>query len=61
MAFDDGSICTTHSLAKVPFVIADEKVKLKENGDLTNVAPTILEYMDISIPLQMTAESLLEN
>jgi len=61
MLNDDGSICTTHSLAKVPFVIADEKVKLKENGDLTNVAPTILEYMDISIPLQMTAESLLEN
>ncbi|MBE6148743.1 MAG: 2,3-bisphosphoglycerate-independent phosphoglycerate mutase [Firmicutes bacterium] len=56
---EDGSVCTTHSLAKVPFIIADSKVVLKENGDLTNVAPTILDYMDISIPIQMTADSLI--
>ena len=56
---EDGSICTTHSLEKVPFIINDAKVKLKENGDLTNIAPTILDYMDISIPTQMTADSLL--
>lgn len=60
MINDDGSVCTTHSLAKVPFVISDNKVQLKEIGDLTNVAPTILDYMDISVPIQMTADSLLE-
>ena len=57
---EDGSICTTHSLAKVPFIIGDNKVKLRDDGDLTNVAPTILDYMNISIPSQMTADSLLE-
>ena len=56
----DGSICTTHSLEKVPFIIGDNKVKLREDGDLTNVAPTILEYMNIAIPSQMTSESLIE-
>ena len=56
---EDGTPCTTHSLAKVPFIIGDSKVKLMDDGDLTNVAPTILEYMDIAIPSQMTSESLL--
>ena len=55
----DGSICTTHSLEKVPFVINDPKVVLKEDGNLSNVAATILDYMDISIPLQMESESLI--
>ena len=55
----DGTPCTTHSLEKVPFIINDSKVSLKEDGDLTNVAPTILDYMDISIPEQMTSDSIL--
>ena len=59
MLNEDGSVCTTHSLALVPFVINDPKVKLKDNGDLSNVAPTILDYMDISIPVEMTSDSLL--
>jgi len=51
---------TTHSISKVPFIITDEKIKLKSNGDLTQVAPTILEYMDIAIPKEMKeTESLL--
>ncbi len=56
----DGTPCTTHSLAKVPFVVNDPKVHFRENGNLTNVAPTILDYMDIAIPSQMTSNSILE-
>lgn len=59
MLNSDGSICTTHSLAKVPFISSDEKVSFKDDGDLTNVAPTILDYMDISIPEEMESNSLL--
>ncbi|MCI8394900.1 MAG: 2,3-bisphosphoglycerate-independent phosphoglycerate mutase [Bacilli bacterium] len=52
---------TTHTTSLVPFIITDEKVKLKEIGDLTQVAPTILEYMDIAIPKEMKeTESLFE-
>ena len=41
-----------NTINPVPFIITDNKVKI-ENGDLTNVAPTILKYMDISIPKEM--------
>lgn len=51
---------TTHSLAKVPFILVDENIKLKESGDLTNIAPTILDYMDIAKPKEMKdSESLI--
>ena len=56
----DGSPCTTHTTSKVPFIIVDNKIKLKETGTLVNVAPTILDYMDIAIPSEMAdTESLL--
>lgn len=49
----DGSPCTTHSLAKVPFIIKDNKVGLLSEGTLANVAPTILDYLDIAVPKDM--------
>lgn len=52
MLDENNNPVTTHSLAKVPFIISDQKVKLKE-GDLTMVAPTILKYLDIKIPDEM--------
>lgn len=56
----DGSPCTTHTNSKVPFIITDNKIKLKKSGTLVNVAPTILDYMDIAIPSEMAdTESLL--
>ena len=55
-----GEPVTTHTTSKVPFIITDQNIKLKEDGDLTNVAPTILEYMDIAIPKEMReTESLI--
>lgn len=60
MLNENNEIITTHSLSKVPFIITDENIKLKKNGDLTNVAPTLLKYMDIAIPKEMTdAKSLI--
>lgn len=51
---------TTHTLEKVPFIIVDNNLKLKNEGDLTNIAPTILEYMDIAKPKEMKdTESLI--
>ena len=49
-----GNPVTTHTTSKVPFIITDLNVELKKSGDLTNVAPTILEYMDIAVPEEMT-------
>ena len=60
MINEDGSICTTHTTSLVPFIICDGKVKLKSSGSLVNVAPTILDYMDIAVPKDMEGtESLL--
>jgi len=52
--YDENKVpVTTHTLSKVPFVILDNKVKLADDGSLVNVAPTILEYMDIAVPKEM--------
>jgi 2,3-bisphosphoglycerate-independent phosphoglycerate mutase len=53
MIDDNNEKVTTHTLSKVPFIITDNSVSLKDSGDLTNVAPTILEYMDIAKPVEM--------
>ena len=54
----DNNIITQNTLSPVPFIIMDKKVSLK-NGALTNVAPTILKYMDIAIPKEMKKEEIL--
>ena len=48
-----GNPVTTHTTSKVPFIITDTNVSLKKSGSLVNVAPTILEYMDIALPEEM--------
>ena len=53
MIDDNGEIVTTHTTSPVPFILLDKKITLKEKGDLTNIAPTILKYMDIAIPKEM--------
>ena len=55
----DGSPNTAHSLNPVPvIVLGQENVSLK-NGTLRDVAPTIIDMMDISKPEEMTGESLI--
>jgi len=53
MLDEKGSPVTTHTTSKVPFIITDSKIKLEETGDLTNVSPTVLEYMEIATPKEM--------
>ena len=55
MINEDGSVCTSHTTSLVPFIICDDKIKIKSKGSLVNVAPTILDYMDIAIPKEMEA------
>jgi 2,3-bisphosphoglycerate-independent phosphoglycerate mutase len=56
-----GEIDTEHSTNPVPFIVANKnkKYKLKSNGSLSNIAPTILEIMNVDQPLAMTAKSLI--
>lgn len=60
MIDEDGKINVENTSNLVPFIICDSKIQLKEEGTLVNVAPTILDYMDIAIPKEMEdSESLI--
>ena len=59
MLNENNEIKTSHSTNPVPFIFCDENIKLKEKGDLTMIAPTILKYMDIKIPEGMENTQLL--
>ena len=51
--------CTTHSINPVPFIIC-EKIKLnKKEGILADIAPTILDLMNLKKPSSMNGCSLL--
>jgi 2,3-bisphosphoglycerate-independent phosphoglycerate mutase len=57
---DDGSPNTAHSLNPVPVVLftEDASIELKD-GILADVAPTILQRLNMPIPIEMTGSSLL--
>lgn len=53
---ETGEVVTEHSLNPVPFIIVDEKnrhLKLKKNGKLANIAPTVLKLLDLPVPDEM--------
>lgn len=58
-----GEVVTEHSRNPVPFILASPSLKnkkLKWAGYLGNVAPTILDVMDIKKPTEMTGTSLIK-
>ena len=59
MKNNDGSINTSHTDSKVPFIVCNEDYKLKSNGTLKDVIPTIIDMFEISKPKEMTGESLI--
>ncbi|MCF2445576.1 2,3-bisphosphoglycerate-independent phosphoglycerate mutase [Dyadobacter sp. CY345] len=60
MANDDGSPNTAHSLNLVPCILVDNDYqKPIKNGKLADMAPTILDLMGITKPVEMTGESIL--
>lgn len=60
MLDENNAPVTTHTLEKVPFIIMDKHLELKKSGAITQVAPTILDYMDIAKPKEMAdTESLI--
>lgn len=56
----DGVELKTHTLALVPFLITDKSVSFKKQiGRLSEIAPTILDYLHLNKPKEMTDNSLL--
>ena len=51
---------TAHSLNPVPFIVIGEgDIKLREDGDFGDVAPTVLDALGIEKPAAMTGRSLI--
>ena len=52
---------TQHTLYPVPCMVIDEENwHLRPGGDLSSVAPTVLQLMGLQAPPQMTGKSLLQ-
>jgi 2,3-bisphosphoglycerate-independent phosphoglycerate mutase len=57
----DGSPNTAHSMNPVPLVVTVEGLKLRASGGiLADVAPTVLDLLEMSQPPEMTGRSLIE-
>jgi len=56
----DGSPFTAHTTNPVPFIVYNHDCKLRAGGKLCDIAPTMLEWLDLPIPAEMTGKSLFE-
>lgn len=60
MINSDGSLCTTHTTNKVPFIVTRENIALKDSGKLADIAPTMLHLMNLPIPVEIDGNSLIK-
>ncbi|MEN6467558.1 MAG: alkaline phosphatase family protein [Smithella sp.] len=60
--YPDGGVDTGHTDSPVPFILLhpDKTLTLKPEGELTDIAPTILDIMGLPTPASMTGASLIE-
>ncbi len=58
MLDENNNIITSHTTSKVPFIVTKKDINLKE-GKLANIAPTMLELLNIKKPVEMTEDSLI--
>ena len=54
----DGSVDTAHSTDKVPLIVLDAQAHLREGTGLADIAPTVLSFLGLAAPPEMTGRSL---
>ncbi len=59
MINQDGSVNTAHSTNLVPCIIINKDIKAINDGGLADIAPTILELMNLPQPIEMNGKSLI--
>lgn len=57
---DDGSPMTAHTTNPVPVIVTKEGITLREDGILGDLAPTLLQLLNIQKPGEMTGQSLIK-
>ena len=55
---DGTSPHTAHTSNPVPFVVTDPDAVLRDDGELKDLAPTVISYLGLTKPLQMTGQNL---
>lgn len=58
---DDDQPMTTHTTNPVPVIVTKEGVALRETGRLGDLAPTLLDLLNLKQPAEMTGESLIKH
>ena len=55
----DGRPFTAHTTNPVPLIVTKKGAALREGGILADIAPTLLDLMELPKPEEMTGESLI--
>jgi len=55
---DGASPHTAHTTNPVPLIVTDPEVTLRDTGELSDLAPTVLAFLGFKQPLQMTQKGL---
>ncbi len=62
MLDNKGTPAKKHTSSLVPFILTDRDIKLdNRNPKLADVAPTIMKYLQLPIPVEMTGKNLIKN
>lgn len=56
----EGNPMTAHTTNPVPVIVTKEDVQLRDGGILADLAPTLLDLLDIELPKEMTGRSLIK-
>ncbi|MFB3924799.1 MAG: alkaline phosphatase family protein [Syntrophales bacterium] len=61
--YADGAVDTGHTDSPVPFLVLaeGERIELREDGELSDIAPTVLRFFGIPKPAEMTGRPLCKN
>jgi 2,3-bisphosphoglycerate-independent phosphoglycerate mutase len=60
MLDENGNSFTAHTTNLVPLIITDKEISIREGGVLADLTPTMLEYLKVKQPSEMTGQSLIK-
>lgn len=58
---EQGNPHTAHTTNPVPLIVTQEGLTLREGGILADIAPTLLDLLQLPKPQEMTGKSLIQS
>jgi len=56
----NGNAVTSHTTNPVPFIVTKKGLRLRDDGILADIAPTVLQLMELKQPKAMTGKSVIK-